>query len=733
MAKGKNMLGWVKKISNVYKKKKWSKTETQGPISIGGMAETSSTSGSQTANTTEFKPLPIIGHLSLRSQFAVGFGLLGINFAFVIFCTWFYYSGFGQVASAINITTNLQTQSQRIAKTAQRALIGDEKTFESLALSKNVFDKELVAVKKAVESWDQSQTLILEREIEDVETQWKRSSKVVDKILSQKEQIISNAANAKEVSFQAEKMLDYLEQLSALMVQSGAGVKDQSIVNYGIFISQRLARNATELLLSEKVATEYVAKISSDVETLNKIVSSLNVLNFGTGLSYSQRNNVASKGSSGYVSQLISSTQLYFGEFQKSITKMSLNAQSITENRQKGVGLIEASDRLSDALLKVEKEYEKKRTQVNLRAYVAAFFGFLTIVSFGIVVLVNLKEVRRQAIESKQEKVSTDGAIMRLLDELGDLADGNLTVRATVSEEVTGAIADSVNFAISQLAELVGAIQIASTQIQEATFKAKSTSKKLLKINEQQSKDIADTGRAVLQIAEAIEEVSRRMGDSKRVAELSVSNANRGSEAVSNSITGIRNIQSNVEETGKRIKRLTEQSQQISEIVDLIADISERTSVLAINATVQATKAGAAGKGFKVVADAVQDLANQASDATRRIGALINAIQTDIIGAGSAMDKTTEEAQKGAQLAEATGEALAEISDVSFALSDIVAEINDQVGQSAKAAAQVSQTMKKVLDSVNESSSTTKDTDTAVEEVNDLAIKLKESVSGFKI
>lgn len=725
----KNVLGWVKGLSPNNKKKKWNHTETQNSITIGGVTiESTVTAGAQTTGASDFKPLPIIGHLPLKSQYGVALSLLAVNILMAAGCTWFYYAGFGQVANALNIATGLQTQSQRIAKNAQRALAGDEATFKVLGDARSAFDIQLQSVRQAANAWDESQTVGLLREVKEVERLWKGASRVIDGILVNEQQVVANAKNAKDVSVQAERLLDYFDQLSALMSQTGAGIKEQSIVNYGIFISQRLSRNATELLLAQTVTPDTVNKIAQDVESLSTIVGTLNVLAYGPNLSYADRDS-----GKDYVSGLIKETQKYFQDFKTSITRMSVNADSISQYRVEGLGLIAASDTISEQLSKLSREYEKKRDQVNLRAFIASLFGLLGILSFGIVVLVNMKEAKRQAVESRQEKLSTDSAIMRLLDEMGDLADGDLRVRATVTESVTGAIADSVNFAISQLAELVGNIQIASSQIQEATARAKVTSNRLLKINEQQAKDITDTGRAVLQIAEAIEQVSQRMEDSKRVAEQSVSNAGRGAEAVNNSIAGIKNIQSNVDETGKRIRRLTEQSQQISEIVDLIADISERTSVLAINATVQATKAGAAGKGFKVVADAVQELANQASDATRRIGALINAIQTDIIGAGSAMEKTTQEAEKGASLAEATGEALAEISEVSTALSEIVAEINDRVGQSAKAAAQVSQTMKKVLESVNESSSTTKETDAAIEEVNGLAEKLKESISGFKI
>lgn len=412
----------------------------------------------------------------------------------------------------------------------------------------------------------------------------------------------------------------------------------------------------------------------------------------------------------------------------------SLLAAVRPESYKAAAGRVES---LTEKVLLIADEAENGlRDKINgleVYTYLTGVMVALMIGALGLLWLINNNENKRRTIEARSENEANQRAIMSLLDEIGNLADGDLTVRATVSEEITGAIADSMNFAITEMATLVGQIQMASAKMERATAGATGASVKLQKINAQQTADITETGRSVLQIAEAIEQVSQRMEDSKRVAKASVESSQRGMDSVTTSIEGIRSIQTNVEETGKRIRRLTEQSKQISEIVDLIADISERTSVLAINATVQATKAGAAGKGFKVVADAVQDLANQASEATRRIGALINAIQTDIQGAGLAMDKTTEEANRGAALAETTGEVLAEISDVSLALADIVAEVNEQVGSSARAASLVSKTMKKVLDSVNESTASTKATGESIEEINELSEQLRDSVAGFKV
>lgn len=388
------------------------------------------------------------------------------------------------------------------------------------------------------------------------------------------------------------------------------------------------------------------------------------------------------------------------------------------------------------ALALVEKADASMRTDVLFYERVGALAGVFAataLLAMALLAMINDVEGRKHTFAAKRETEDNQRAIILLLEEIGSLADGDLTVRASVTEEITEAIADSVNFAISEMGGLVAAIKKASAHITVAADRALSDAMQLGDINAKQSKDIVQTGQSVLSITLAIEQVARRMEDSQQVAQSSVESSARGMAAVATSIEGIRSIQGTVEETGRRIARLTEQSMQISEIVDLIGDIAERTSVLAINATVQATKAGPAGKGFQVVAEGVQDLANQAAEASRRIGSLIGAIQTEIHGAGVAMETTTAEARRGAALAETTGEALADINDVSLALSEIVVEVNEQIRQSARSASTVSSTMKSVLDSVAESDAATRSTGEAVEIISELTEQLGESVSGFRI
>ena len=718
--------GLVSAIKNIFGGKKAKKFRPTGSgastITIGGF--TKGTAGTTTRNELEYKPMPVIGHLPLKAQYIVGAGMLGANLLMAGICMSFYYSGLSSVSSAIQNATNAQTEIQRVAKNMSLAIKGDEAVFVSMKESQSRLNDGLTKAARVTQDFDEHQAFKAKKILASTNKHWKQNEKDIANALANEEVLIGTSKGLKKIEMLSTRINEQLNQAYDLMLQSGENDLMLQKVYFGMAIGERISKNIYEVSTSSSVDNSKIRSMQEDGAALRRLMDELSNISEENAKSDKMHDSIFRRlTASGYDVDMLDAIASAVAQNSKN-TSTLINGNALL-NKQ--------SDTITAELGKIIDDYTVKLGQVNLRAYVGGMFALLGMVAFLLIVAINMKETQRQAIESKREQTATQNAIMRLLDEMGSLADGDLTIRATVSEEITGAIADSVNFAISQLAELVGQIQVAANQMDDATQRATEVSKRLLQINEQQSKDISETGQAVLRIANSIEEVSRRMSDSQRVAEQSVDSANKGMLAVSSSIEGMKTIQGTVEETAKRIRRLTDQSKEISEIVDLIADISERTSVLAINATVQATKAGAAGKGFKVVADAVQDLANQAADATRKIGALINAIQTDIQGAGAAMDKTSHEATQGVQLAEQAGEVFAEIGDVSMALADIVAEINVEVGKSAQDAASVSNTMQRVLESVDEASSSTKVTGDAIADLAKLSERLRDSVAGFKV
>src|SRR5262249_27698900 len=343
------------------------------------------------------------------------------------------------------------------------------------------------------------------------------------------------------------------------------------------------------------------------------------------------------------------------------------------------------------------------------------------------------EEAERLRSEAEAQNKANQEAILRLMNEMGSLADGDLTVQATVTEDITGAIADSVNYTIEELRVLVGRINSAAAQVTSATESAQATSVKLLQAAERQSKEIQEAGASVLKMARAINEVSASASKSVSVARQSLPAATKGQEAVSNSITGMGEIREQIQETSKRIKRLGESSQEIGEIVELISDITEQTNVLALNAAIQAASAGESGRGFTVVAEEVQRLAERSAEATKQIGAIVKTIQTDTQDAVSAMEKSTQGVVEGARLSDAAGQALSEIGSVSRQLAQLIEGITTTTEQQAKSANDVATSMQDILNITQQTTEGTKRTAVSIGQLAELAKELKGSVSGFKI
>lgn len=402
--------------------------------------------------------------------------------------------------------------------------------------------------------------------------------------------------------------------------------------------------------------------------------------------------------------------------------------------------LLKNTAALDAAATRLGGDYTRALDGRELRTGIATVLGSLAL---GLLVLMfkvfndeaaaRQAETERQRRSAEAAKDATQQAILRLMNEMGDLASGDLTARATVTEDVTGAIADSVNYAIEELAVLVQRINDAARRVDHATQDAQSISETLLAASERQSDDIRDAGAQVLALADSMHAVSNRAEETAGVARSSLAAADQGDAAVVAAIAGMNNIRGQIQETAKRIKRLGESSQEIGEIVELISDITEQTNVLALNAVIQAASAGAAGRGFAVVAEEVQRLAERSAGATREIAALVKAIQADTHDAVAAMEHSTLGVVEGARRSDATGQALTEIREVTNRLAGLIEAIAADTRQQVTVARQVATAMEGILQITAETSAGTRQAAGSVGELAALAEELKGSVAGFKV
>lgn len=366
--------------------------------------------------------------------------------------------------------------------------------------------------------------------------------------------------------------------------------------------------------------------------------------------------------------------------------------------------------------------------------------GAVVLIVLVVVVLIRRQESQRRLDGSERRMQETEEqnrrnqeAILRLLDEMGDLAEGDLTVQATVTEDITGAIADSINYAIEALRDLVTTINNTSERVASAARETRSVAESLAKSSEAQARQIDSASKTVTQMAKMMDKVSAKAASSSEVAEKSVGIAHQGGDRVRRTIQGMDAIREHIQETSKRIKRLGESSQEIGDIVALINDIADQTNILALNAAIQASSAGEAGRGFAVVADEVQRLAERAGNATKRIEALVKTTQADTNEAIISMEKSTSEVVNGAGLAEKAGESLEEIEAVSGRLAELINDISRAAHRVSEMGSQVSAAMVAINEITGQTTQASLVTASSIKQLNQLAQEMQQSVAGFRL
>ena len=622
----------------------------------------------------------------------------------------------------------MRTLSQQIAKASQLALQGDPNAFGELEQSRARFNQLLDAV---TNGGDVNGTGVpggssaVEAELAAVTELWKKTDANAEKVLKEKKNLTALGASIANINAKNPHLLELSEQIAALKLQGGASAREIATASQVVMLTQRIAKNANALQVANAIDPDVTFLLGKDTNTFREQLEQLQKMTSEGSDAKAKLNELeaVAKDNLAAVSAILGSIQL------------------LVQAKQAGSQIFQDSTALLE------------KTTALTEGYNGAYTGFFTWVSLAIIVCALLALAclalmaktynddiarRHKAAEqlrdaAETERNGTQQAILRLMNEMGDLADGDLTVRATVTEDITGAIADSVNYTIEELSVLVRRINDASIRVTTATESAQRTSDELLSATERQAQELRLAGETAQSMASSMSAASEDALQSAQVARRSLEAAQKGAAAVEDTIKGMNEIREKIQETSKRIKRLGESSQEIGEIVELISDITEQTNVLALNAAIQAASAGEAGRGFSVVAEEVQRLAERSAEATKQIGAIVKTIQTDTGDAVAAMENATRDVVDGARLSETAGQELAEIERVSAETATLIERISSSTEVQAKAATQVAEKMKNILAITDRTTTGTQQTAVSIGELADLAIELKGSVSGFKV
>ena len=359
--------------------------------------------------------------------------------------------------------------------------------------------------------------------------------------------------------------------------------------------------------------------------------------------------------------------------------------------------------------------------------------GGAALLALVVSVFLFIGDARRRVTEAVDRDTRQQKAILGLLDEITNLADGDLTVNVNVSEDFTGAIADSINYTVGSMRSLVGTINDTSVEIAGAASSTSDTARKMNQASERQAKEVANVTTAIVASSQQLDKVAGRAETLAQDAQKSVQVAHNGAETVNRTIHNMASLREQIQDTAKRIKRLGESSQEIGNIIEFINDIAEQTNTLALNASILAAMAGEQGRGFAVVADEVKRLAERAANATRQIENLVKTIQADTTEAIVSMERSTANVVAGAKSAEEAGQALTQVEGASNDLARLIQEISGQARGQSAAAGKIAGTMQVIRDIAVQTAGSASQTADAVGNLNTLSEKLRQSVSGFKL
>ena len=667
----------------------------------------------------DIERMPLLRRLPAEQRYpAVTLALLIALSSAIVMAVW-HIHGTGNQAEWLEISTRLQMHSQRYAKTAQQAALGQAQAFVQLDQSRQAFDqglRQLIAGGDGVAASPGA----IQPELDRLKQRWEITHNNIKTLLAQRESLVSLNRALAQINARNTELLDLTQQAIALLPNDAR--RQTAYAHQQALWTQRMAKNANALVSADLIDPEAAYQLGEDLRTFQEVLEGL--LNGSSSLGVVAVSDPVAR------DKLLELKEAYDG-FKTQVEGILQKMPQLVQAKRAARDIFAESEKLLAMSQQLSDSY--RSVYGNVMLYLAAILGLLALALLILLGVLNVADARRRAEENARENKRNQDAILRLLNEMGDLAEGDLTVQATVTEDITGAIADSVNYAIDELRMLVNNINRATAQVTKATDEAKQVSDELLTAAERQSQQIVRAGEAINEMTRSILNVSQNAAESAHVAEQSLAAARKGGVSVREGIAGMNALRDQIQETAKRIKRLGESSQEIGEIVELIGDITEQTNVLALNAAIQAAAAGEAGRGFSVVAEEVQRLAERSANATRRIGAIVKAIQGDTQDAVNAMETSTQGVVEGTALSDAAGHALQEIESVSERLARLIQDISSATQEQVRTAEGIAQNMQEILQVTRQASDGARRSAQSMDQLTALAEELKVSVSGFKL
>ncbi len=620
--------------------------------------------------------------------------------------------------------------AQKIAKYSLEALRGNEKSFANLRSARDRFSQLLDDLKKGNPASDLPPSPTdLKPALHEVENAWLDLRAHADEILDDQEGILSIGEFIGVINGVIPQLQEASDELVRQLVRGKASAREIYVAARQLMLAQRIENNVDKVLEGGTKTAAAIDQFSQDADLFGQILDGM--LKGDNRLNIQQVKTPEGRKALKQVALLFAQVNDHTGEIIDTTPSVLPALEAIGE-------IEPTSEQLDKDLGELTEAYRElggslRIGPVRVGPFLVMVMGLASLTLLLLLGLAMLRDARRREAQAQAQNQRNQEAIRRLLDEMMDLADGDLTVEATVTEDITGAIADSVNQAVEEMRDLVTTINETSVRVSSSAQETRATAMHLAEASDHQREQIVNASAIVRKMSSTMDEMANRASHSVSVARESVEIAREGSNSVRRTIEGMDNIREQIQETAKRIKRLGESSQEIGNIVELIEDIADQTNILALNAAMQAAMAGEQGRGFAVVADEVQRLAERAADATRQIEALVRAIQADTNEAVISMEASTSEVVSGAERAEEAGKTLDRIEEVSRQIAEEIEQIAGEAIKQSDDAKSINDTMTVIQEITSQTSDGTGQTAQSIETLAQMAEQLKETVARFKL